>query len=764
MMRVTDKLNFANSNSTVMSGMNELRKLSAQITSGKKIQDSYEDASVYIDSTRLEYELKTLKQIQGATKSASELTKNTQKALDDIVSQLQNFKTKMTQAASDGNSQTSREAIAKELTRIRDTIVQLANTSVNGQYLFSGSQVAIKPFDSEGNYYGDKNNVNVVTGAGTESSYNIPGWDLFYKADSDYKKQITTNVSFADNRWDLSQEPDKTKYLTGEDKWQQLIGLNYAADGTTNLDKDKDFDTPSTKLDFPPSALYVQGKKPDGTSFKSAVLVGPDSKIDDVLNTIGTLYGNTADNKVVEVSINNSGQIQITDLKQGNNQLDFHAVAFTPQTETAQDLRTLNEQVKNNNNLTMQDITNQALEQAMQNNNGNITQLPANVTFQPVDANGQGITDAQGNALQFTFNFYETDFIKSNMTDTDGTSANGADYDNVYFEKDGSKLTGNVSQVIKANNQYATDETKLSEVMAGTSLNGTTLNLNVSSKGGNTYEVSINLQTSEVSYQNNAGQTITFPITHTDPTTGNSGVVTPSNDITYRQINDIIGMFAADTMPTQTINQNAGKVDAAGYDTIQQSIINSKSTVDVTMDYKGRIQISDKLSTGTNIKVALTDSASGVFPLPPLNNTAQVQQGANFSFSANNSLVIDEPNIDMVKDLDSMIESVLNGNMRGDAEGKDPRSVGMQGALERLDHLADHVRKQNSIAGTYQNELDDTNKRVSFLYVNVSEIKSGVIDSDYFSALSNFMQTQIAYNAALKASTTLSQLSLLNYM
>lgn len=760
MMRVTDKLNFANSNSTVMSGMNELRKLSAQITSGKKIQDSYEDASVYIDSTRLEYELKTLKQIQGATQSASELTKNTQKALDDIVSQLQNFKTKMTQAASDGNSQTSREAIAKELTRIRDTIVQLANTSVNGQYLFSGSQVAIKPFDSEGNYYGDKNNVNVVTGAGTESSYNIPGWDLFYKADSDYKKQITTNVSFADNRWDLSQEPDETKYLTGEDKWRQLIGQNYAADKA--LDKDKDFDD-KTALDFPPSALYVQGKKPDGTSFKSAVLVGPDSKIDDVLNTIGTLYGNTTDNKVVEVSINNSGQIQITDLKQGNNQLDFHAVAFTPQTETTQDLKNLI-QLANNNGLTMNDITNQALEQAMQNNNGNITQMPTTITFQPVDAQGAQILDVNGQPVTYTLNFSETDFIKSNMTDTQNNAANGADYDNVYFEQDGSKLTGNVSQVIKANNQYATDETKLSEVMAGTSLNGTTLNLNVSSKGGNTYEVSINLQNSEVSYQNNAGQTITFPITHTDPTTGNSGVVTPSNDITYRQINDIIGMFAADTMPNQTIVPNAGKVDAAGYDAIQQSIINSKSTVDVTMDYKGRIQISDKLSTGTNIKVALTDSASGVFPPPPLNNTAQVQQGANFSFSANNSLVIDEPNIDMVKDLDSMIESVLNGNMRGDAEGKDPRSVGMQGALERLDHLADHVRKQNSIAGTYQNELDDTNKRVSFLYVNVSEIKSGVIDSDYFSALSNFIQTQIAYNAALKASTTLSQLSLLNYM
>lgn len=81
--------------------------------------------------------------------------------------------------------------------------------------------------------------------------------------------------------------------------------------------------------------------------------------------------------------------------------------------------------------------------------------------------------------------------------------------------------------------------------MAGDSLNGTTLNLKVNSKGGNSYDVTINLQTSTVSYPdpNNPGQTISFPIMHTNPATGNSGVVTGSNDITYGQINDIIGML-----------------------------------------------------------------------------------------------------------------------------------------------------------------------------------------------------------------------------
>ncbi|MBZ7940274.1 flagellar hook-associated protein FlgL [Campylobacter molothri] len=749
-MRITNKLNFTNSVSTSMGGQSALYKISQQLASGLKIQNSYEDASTYIDNTRLEYELKTLEQVKQATSSAKELTENSMKALQDMVKLLEDFKVKVTQAASDSNSQTSREAIAKELQRIKESILQLANTSVNGQYLFAGSQVANKPFDSNGNYYGDKNNINVVTGSGTESPYNIPGWDLFFKADGDYKKQITTNISFKDNRY-TEADKDKQEYLNGDSAWKQLIGQNYVKEG--GLDPDKDFEDKDQKLDFPPSTLYVQGTKPDGTSFKSAVLVKPDDKIEDVLEQIGALYGNTANNKVVEVSINNSGQIQITDLKQGNNKLDFHAVAYTPQMEKTEQYREMEKFVKENG-LNMDDVTNEVMKAAIKN--GDITNptSPVEITLKGKD----------GKELKCSFNLAQTDFIKSNMTDSDGNKANGADYDNVYFEKDGNTVYGNVSQVIKGSNAYATDSTKLSEVMAGDSLNNTTLNLKVNSKGGNTYDVTIDLGNSTVKFKNAAGQDISFPIMHTDPTTGNSGVVTPSNEITYGQINNIIGMFASDKVPTQSITVTNNKIDATGYDNIQQLIKDSQATVDVSMDYKGRISVTDKLSSGTNIGISLSDSQSGHFPQPPYTETAQIQSGPNFSFSANNALTIDEPNVDLIKDLDTMIDAVLSGNMRADGNSADPRNTGMQGALERLDHLADHVSKLNTTMGAYHNIIDGVNTRVSFLSVNVQSIKSNVIDVDYGEAMMNLMQTQLAYQASLKASTTISQLSLLNYM
>ncbi|EOZ3532063.1 flagellar hook-associated protein FlgL [Campylobacter upsaliensis] len=750
-MRVTNKLNFTNSIQNTMSGASALNKLSMQLSSGMKIQDSYEDASIYIDNTRLEYELKTLEQIKEATSSAKEMTSNSMKALQDMVKLLENFKVKVTQAASDSNSQTSREAIAKELEKIKEQIVQLANTSINGQYLFAGAQLNHKPFDSKGNYFGDKNNVNVVTGAGTESPYNIPGFDLFFKADGDYQKQITTNESFTDNRHDLSKDPSKKQYLKGDNLWQDLIGLGYVKD--KKLEIDKDFDQKDTRLDFPPTTLYVQGVKPDGQSFKSAVLVNPTDKMEDVLEKIGNLYGNTATEKVVDVTINDSGQIQIRDLKEGNNKLDFHAVAYTPQFDDKAEFQKIEEAMKAQQPpMTKDELTNAVMQAAIGNPARPITDLqsPVQVTI---------------NNQQFEIDLHQTDFINSKMTDSAGNATNGADYDNTFFEKHGNSVIGNVSQVIQGTNAYATDDTKLSEVMSGNAMDST-LNLIVNSKGGNTYNVTVNLQNSTVSFPDpaNPGQTITFPITHTNPTTGNNGVVTPPNEITYRQINDIIGMFASDQVPTQTITPNNGQITNAQYDTLQKLMSDSKSTVNVTMDYRGRISVTDKLSTGTNIGVSLSDSQSGQFPQPPYNHTANQVAGPDFSFNANNSLVIDEPNVDVIKDLDLMIEAVLSGNMRANADGDNPRNTGMQGALERLDHLSDHINKLNTTMGAYHNNIDNVNTRVTFLGVNVQTLKTKVNDADYGETLMNLMQTQLAYQASMKATTTISQLSLLNYM
>lgn len=746
-MRITNKLNTYNSINQVQTGMKNLYKSYNQLSSGLQIRNSYEGAGMYITNARLEYEYATLSQIEDASKLADELMKNTDSTMSEMEKLLTQFKVKVTEAANATQTPTSREVIAKELETIRQQIVDLANTSVNGQFLFSGSLTNTKPFDYSGNYYGDDKRLNIVTGDGVKNAYNIPGYDLFYKADNDFKKQITTNVSFTDNRFDLVQNKDKTRYLEGKDKISYLIGRDYVSTKKEELDKDTDFDT--QPMNFPPTALYVQGVKPDGTSFKSAVLVQPTDTIQGMLDKIGALYGNTTTSKVVDVSINKSGQIQITDLKQGNTVLDFHAVAYTPQFQTRDELKNATEAMAAAG-VTGEQLTNNILRKAFPN--GNITD--------PAQGNYTYAVDGQN----YTMTLHKTDFIFSKMTNTQNNDANGADYDNVYFETKDNKVIGNVSQVLKDGGAYATDSTKLSEVATG-DLANTTLNLKVSSRAGRTYDVTINLGNSTVSYQdgNNPPNTIKFPIMHTDPTTLNSGVVTPTNEITYRQLNDIIGLFADDRQPTQSIQANNNQIDTNGYNTLSQAFATSRVSVNVDMDYKGRITVTDRLSAGTNIKIALTDSQSGVFP-QNLTTTAQTTTGSALSFSANNALIIDEPHNDLINDLETMIQAVRYGYVRADSTSAYPRNTGMQGALERLDHLNEHIIKQRTIIGADQKAMSDTKKKVMTLKVNVKSTQNEVIGADLPEVYSQLMQQQLTYQAALKASTTLSQLSLLNYM
>lgn len=745
-MRVTNNMNAYNSLTSVQSGMNTFYKINQQLNSGYQISNSYEGANTYIDSARLEYEIQTLEQVEKAASMASEMMKNTDSALEQMVSLISQFQVKVTQAVNATQSQTSREAIAKELTRIKEEIVNLANTSVNGQYLFSGSLTNTKPFDIYGNYFGNQEDLNIVTGDRTTNSYNIPGYDLFFKPDNDFYKQITTNVSFTDNRYNLVDNPDKTRYLTVSDSFKNLVGLNYFEDNAW-LDPKKHFE--DEPLDLPPTVLYVQGKRPDGTSFKSSVLVEPDDTLQSMFDKIGAVYGNTSTNKVVDISINESGQIQIKDLKQGNNSLDFHAVAFTPQFESEEQYHDVLESLENQGN-TLEDLTNAIMQEALNASGGDITNLNPPVTV--------GI-----DGVNYEFGLSSTEFISGNMTDTDGNQINGADYDNVFFERDGNKVYGNVSQIIQASGEYASESTKLSEV-SGTSLENTVLNLTVNSKGGNTYEVSVDLGNSTVSYTNAAGQVVSFPIMQTDPLTGNSGIVTPSNEISYKQLNDIIGLFASDQVPTTSINAVNNQINAADYQTYQTALQDSKSTVEVNLDYKGRITVTDRLSTGTNIGVAIHDSNSTQFAQPPFSTTATVTEGASLSFNANNALIIDEPHVDFIRDLDNMIEAVSKGYVRADANSEDPRNTGMQGALARLDHLGEHLRKQRTIIGADAAAVEKTADRATMLKLNVKEIRSGVIDIDLAAVLTNMMQTQINYQAALKATSTMSQLSLLNYM
>lgn len=304
---------------------NKLNETNNKIASGLKIQQGYQDASVFNRDLRLDYDITTLAQSIDVASTAQTHTLNTDKTLGEMSQAMVDFKTKLLQAANNVHSETSRKAIAQDLRAIKDHIINLANTSIGGEYLFAGSKVDKMPFDSYGNYYGNDETLSMLIASKNEVPYNITGKELFFGKDTDKTRLITSNIRLL-NQSRLNPDvmeapnnhiPPEEVYIKTNDTLRDLVG-------------DNDDDPSNDGKEY----FYLRGVGPDGLSFKSKFALdrGFTNKtnattIQDLLDKIGKEYGNTSQNKVVDVSLNAWGQIEIRDLKLGSSLIQFHMIS-----------------------------------------------------------------------------------------------------------------------------------------------------------------------------------------------------------------------------------------------------------------------------------------------------------------------------------------------------------------------------------------------------------------------------------------------------
>ncbi|RDU67056.1 flagellar hook-associated protein FlgL [Helicobacter didelphidarum] len=346
-MRVTfgTKYNQMLSNNGQMTS--NLNDLNTKIASGKKIQYGWQDASISNQNLKLEYDEVTLQQGIDVSRTAETQTLNTDKALQEMSQAMVQFKTKLLHAANDLHTPTSREALARDLEATKAHIINIANTSIGGNFIFSGSKVGTQPFDMEGNYYGNDEELNALVSSQNLVPFNITGDELFYGYDNDKNRVITTNSrmlnqtrlhpAIMDNS-EKHSEPVEV-YITEEDSLRDMIG-------------DDDSDARNNGKEY----FYVQGVNSRGQSFKEkfALDVGYTNPknattMRDLLERIGKAFGNTNTTQVVDVRLNKWGQIEIKDLKTGSSSIDFHMISSNADVDDVSELEKIGARVKTYN-------------------------------------------------------------------------------------------------------------------------------------------------------------------------------------------------------------------------------------------------------------------------------------------------------------------------------------------------------------------------------------------------------------------------------
>ncbi len=324
-MRVTFGSKYNQMNNYQNALQNKINDANTQIASGLKIRYGYQNSDINNQNLKFQYEENTLNQGIDVAQNAHTSTLNTDKALQEFSKTMEAFKTKLIQSANDVHSETSRTAIANDLERLREHMINVANTSIGGEFLFGGSKVDRPPIDSNGKYHGNGEDLNALISSDNLVPYNISGQDLFLGTDKDKHKLITTNIKlFNQNKLhpdvmdalEHSSLPEEV-FIKPSDTLRELIGDN---------DKDPTND--------PKEFFYLQGVRPDGSSFKEKFALSKAyqnkesaTKVSDLLDKIAHAYGNTSQNKVVDVSLNNWGQIEIKNLTPGSENLDFHLIS-----------------------------------------------------------------------------------------------------------------------------------------------------------------------------------------------------------------------------------------------------------------------------------------------------------------------------------------------------------------------------------------------------------------------------------------------------
>ncbi len=595
----------------------ELKRVTEQIASGKKIQKSYESPAVYDDTLRLDSHINDLKAVQERTQRARHFSDTTDSALQEFDNSLRTFRSELLRAANDSLNADNRASIAAALEREKAHMMTLANTQIEGQYIFAGSATATKPIDENGTYHGNGEALETVVAEGVTERYNIDGLSLFLGVDQKVHKEVSTNVPMKDY--------ETGRMLTPADALSKLTG-DAAADFT----------------------FTIGGTTHDGSVVTRQVTLGAQESMQRLLEEIGTAFGNTPQMQKVDVALSENGNITVTDREQGISALELKLKAT------------------------------------------------------------QG-----GNEIKLIDNGYRF--------------ADPASSDSAYFVTRGGRLEGNIALV--AEGRVADSTTKLSQI-ANSSLDGETFKMELTDVNGNDRTVSMALDSDS-----------TFTIDGTAYTIYNAdGSPTEADEMTMGQLDDVIAMVLSGTLPASDT--------ATDYNS---AVTEARKTVDVSIGQNGHLRIKAK-DPQQQSRIAFSFFNE---------NPASTE---SFALMSDNAVTTKRAQIDLFSQLDAIIEAVRSGTQGLDADGSDPRNIGMQAAIAQIEQLQSHTNTSLAKSGVMSRSLQNVQDRAQSMELSLKELKSELTDVDIAEAYMNLNQLSLSYQAILSSVTKINALTLLNYM
>jgi flagellar hook-associated protein 3 FlgL len=173
-----------------------LSKANEVVSSGKRITNLSDDPIGLAQALDIKSTLSTLQQVERNIDMGKSWLNSAESALTSVQALVSDARALCVQMSTATTGEAERVSAAATIQNTLDEIVSLANTEVNGRYIFAGSDTDSVPFNEDGSYNGDDRPFTVSIGKGLSIAVGNNGEAVFediFQTLSDLKDALEGN-------------------------------------------------------------------------------------------------------------------------------------------------------------------------------------------------------------------------------------------------------------------------------------------------------------------------------------------------------------------------------------------------------------------------------------------------------------------------------------------------------------------------------------------------------------------------------------------
>lgn len=183
-MRITQGMMSNNMLNNLSKSYQNLDKYMNQLNTGKKINRPSDDPVIAMKGMNYRSQVTEVEQFERNTNEVHNWMDNSDASLDEATKALQKLRELAVQASNSTYGSEERKSIQEETEQLKQHLIDVANTNVNGKYIFNGTNTGKPPVkkDEDGKWSFTNSPiepVNIEVFHGTKIQANVDGKEIF---------------------------------------------------------------------------------------------------------------------------------------------------------------------------------------------------------------------------------------------------------------------------------------------------------------------------------------------------------------------------------------------------------------------------------------------------------------------------------------------------------------------------------------------------------------------------------------------------------